>query len=372
MSRAWCTGLLAATALLLCGTEATAVYQCGNQKDDCKCNKNNPYPCCNNGGNCTWWAWESACCHWKVALPGWGNAKQWAGNAKANPSYDVRKTPVAGSIGVRVTGYYGHVVWVKSVSGSTATVSEMNCCSGCNYGMRSKTYSASYFDGGFIVRKQQCACSPGATQSQSCGKCGKQKRSCGSNCQWGSWGSCSGGGACAPGKSESQSCGNCGTRKRSCGSKCQWGAWGSCGGQGACAKGNSESQPCGNCGSRKRSCGSKCQWGAWASCSGQGCEAGTVQTQACGHGGKQRRSCSGQGCQWGTWGPCSSADGGGQLPEAALPAGDGSHGDLPQKGSAPDSHPGLQGDCSTGGGGRGMTCVMLLLLLCLARRFATS
>jgi hypothetical protein len=41
----------------------------------------NPYPC-DNGGNCTWWAWYMAQSNWGVNLPAWGNAKDWATNAK--------------------------------------------------------------------------------------------------------------------------------------------------------------------------------------------------------------------------------------------------------------------------------------------------
>ena len=364
---------LAAAALLLLGAgEAWAVYSCGGQKDDCKCGKNNPYPCCSNGGNCTWWAWEAACCNWKVALPGWGNAKQWAGNAKAHGSYDLRQTPVAGSIGVRVTGYYGHVVWVKSVSGSSVTVTEMNCCSGCNYGMRTKTYSASYFDGGFIVRKNSCACSKGATQSQSCGNCGKQKRTCGSDCQWGSWSSCSGGGACASGKVESQPCGSCGGKKRTCSSSCSWGSWSSCNNQGACASGKVETQTCGNCGTQKRTCSTKCAWGSWGSC-GQGeCTPGKVQSQSCAAGGTKRRTCN-KGCTWGAWSSCAT-DGGATPPDRGGSAGDvamhevGASFDLPPVGQPGAGN--MEGSCDTGrgSGGAGLLATLSLLLLCLVRR----
>ena len=244
---------------------AQAVYQCGNQKDDCKCNKSNPYPCCSNGGNCTWWAWEGACCGWKVGLPGWGNAKQWAGNAKANASYDLRSTPVANSIGVRVTGSYGHVVWVKSVSGSKITVTEMACWG--FYGMRTHTYSASYFDGGFIVPKNQCQCTPGKKDTRTCGKCGKQSRTCSSACKWGSWGSCAGEGACSANAKETQPCGSkCGTRSRTCSTSCSWGSFSSCAGEGACSSGQKESKACGTNGSMSRTCSKSCAWGSWSTC----------------------------------------------------------------------------------------------------------
>ena len=245
-------------------TPAGAVYKCGDQKDDCQCKMNNPYPCCSNGGNCTWWAWEAACCNWKVGLPGWGNANQWAGNARAHPSYTISTKPVPNSVGVRVSGSYGHVVWVRSVSGSSISVSEMNCWG--NYGMRHKTYSASYFDGGFIVRKNQCACSPGKKDTRDCGACGKQTRTCSSTCAWGSWGSCTGQGACSAGKKDTRTCGNCGKQTRTCSSTCAWGSWGSCTGQGACKPGTTEQRPCGSSGSQRRTCTRACAWGQWGTC----------------------------------------------------------------------------------------------------------
>jgi hypothetical protein len=218
-------------ALLLAVRPAYAIYECGDQKDDCKCGKSNPYPCCSNGGNCTWWAWEDACCVWGIGLPGWGNANQWAGNAKANASFEVLTSPVVNSIGVRVGGTWGHVVFVTAVNGSTITVREMNC--GGNYGMRTHTYASSYFDGGYIVPKGG---PPGCTaaqspQSQSCGQCGQQTRTCNSG-TWGSWNSCTGEGPCAKGKTETQPCGanNTGKQTRTCSQTCQWGSWGTCSG----------------------------------------------------------------------------------------------------------------------------------------------
>ena len=215
--------LLAATA-----SPAGAVYQCGPDKDDCKCGMDDPYPCCSNGGNCTWWAWEQACCHWAVGLPGWGNANQWAGNAKTNPKYDVLSTPVPGSIAVRVSGSYGHVAWVTAVSGSKITVTQQNCWGG--WGHETSTFLASYFDGGFVVPHVDCECQAGQTETQSCGNCGEKKRTCNSSCKWGSWGACGGEGACTPGESDEQACGDCGKHARACQNDCSWGDFGACSG----------------------------------------------------------------------------------------------------------------------------------------------
>jgi hypothetical protein len=231
-------------AVLAFAAPAHAVYECGGQKDDCKCGADDPYPCCSNGGNCTWWAWEAACCNWAKALPGWGNANQWAGNAKAHPDYDVQSTPVVGSIACRQGGTYGHVAWVTKVNGSSIEVTEENCCGSCNYGMRTWTYQASYFDGGFIVRvNQQCDCSAGQTQTQDCGKCGKQTRGCAASCKWDAWGACGGEGECSKGQTEDKACGDCGKQTRTCSDACSWSAFGACagpdpnGGKDACETG---------------------------------------------------------------------------------------------------------------------------------------
>jgi len=137
--------------LILGAAPAAAVYECGGVEDTCTCGANNPYPCCDNDGNCTWYAWHSACCHWDLALPGWGNAKTWAQYAAANANYEVLPDPVVGAIACRTQGTYGHVAFVIEVQGANIVVEEENCCSTCAGGMRTHTYAASYFDGGFIV-----------------------------------------------------------------------------------------------------------------------------------------------------------------------------------------------------------------------------
>lgn len=216
-----------AAVLLLAPARALAVYQCGDQKDTCQCGMDNPYPCCDNGGNCTWYAWEAACCAWGVGLPGWGNANQWHGNAAANQSFRVLSYPVTSSISNRDVGTYGHVAFVSSLNGGgNITVHEENCWG--NYGMDTANYSSSYFTGGFIVPNGNTACQPGQTQTQSCGNCGTQSRSCGNDGNWNGWSACSSEGACAPGDSQSASCGSCGQHARTCSSSCQWQDWSAC------------------------------------------------------------------------------------------------------------------------------------------------
>lgn len=215
-----------AAAALLAASPAWAVYQCGDTQDTCPCGMNNPYPCCDNGGNCTWYAWHSACCNWGVGLPGWGNANQWAAHAKANANYEVKSYAVVNAISCRDVGTYGHVAYVTGLSGSNVSVREQNCWG--NYGVRSASYAASYFTGGYIVRTGQVQCRPGDSQTQSCGNCGTQSRGCGDDGQWGAWSACTDEGACHPGDVEETSCGDCGTQRRTCTSSCQWSDFSAC------------------------------------------------------------------------------------------------------------------------------------------------
>ena len=72
-------------------------------------------------GQCTWHAKNAT--GW---VPnGWGNARNWASNARRQ-GYTVSSTPVVGSVAQHSRGQYGHVAVVQSVNGNTVTVSEMN------------------------------------------------------------------------------------------------------------------------------------------------------------------------------------------------------------------------------------------------------
>jgi hypothetical protein len=142
---------------------------------------------------------------------------------------------------------------------------------------------------------QQCAgmgvcgvCEVGATESQGCGNCGTQTRTCGADGQWTPWGECAAQGECTAGSEEA--CGRCGVRR--CDAACHWGG---CEAEGVCNPG--EQRACGNCG--HESCNGQCQWGG---CEGQGvCSPGqTGDCNQCGH-----RSCTGQ-C---TWDGCNNGDG---------------------------------------------------------------
>ncbi len=92
----------------------------------------NPY----SGGNsnCTWYAWQRTYEKLGVALPNWGNAKNWYSNAKS-AGYSVSSTAKADYIvvyGASSVNSYGHVAYVESVSGSKMTISEGGYLGGYN------------------------------------------------------------------------------------------------------------------------------------------------------------------------------------------------------------------------------------------------
>jgi hypothetical protein len=148
------------------------------------------------------------------------------------------------------------------------------------------------------------ACVVGAEESQACGNCGSQTRTCSATCQWGEWGVCTTEAICAPGQVDTQTeaCGNCGTRSRTrtCTDGCAWGTWGAwsdCSGQGICAPGATESVGCGNCGTQTRTCSAACSWGSYGSCTGQGpCSPGETTSSGCSSCAK--KTCN-NSCQWG-------------------------------------------------------------------------
>ena len=266
MMRAQLLLLVCLGALLCAPLPAAAVYQCGNQKDTCQCGANNPYPCCDNGSNCTWWAWEAACCNWGIGLPGWGNANTWGQYASQNGNYQVLSSPVPGSVATSTKGGYGHVAYVTSVDGALIHVTEMNCCPTCNYGMRTATYYWSYFNSGFVIPKSATppgpVCGSGGCQSgENCANCPADCGSCCGN------GSCDNGENCA---SCSKDCGSCcGNGKCDNGENCSScsGDCGVCCGNGACDFGETCDSCSGDCGI---CCGNgKCDFGETCdSCSG--------------------------------------------------------------------------------------------------------
>lgn len=75
-------------------------------------------------GQCTWWVAQ------KRPIPGWGNAKDWIGNAIIS-GFSVCKgswcIPQVGAvISLKGNRYYGHVAYVEEVKGDKVVFSEMN------------------------------------------------------------------------------------------------------------------------------------------------------------------------------------------------------------------------------------------------------
>jgi MYXO-CTERM domain-containing protein len=172
---------------------ADAAFSCGGQSHQNACgNATNIYPCCPNGGNCTWWAWEEICRNWGISLPNWGNANTWATHARVDPRFDLLGGPVVNSVGT-ATPRSGHVAWVVGAGGGGVTVTEENCCVGCAGGVREVGYPVSKFNSGYVALHgaSSCACSAGETTSEAC-SCGSHTRTCGANCQWGAWSACAG------------------------------------------------------------------------------------------------------------------------------------------------------------------------------------
>lgn len=186
---------------------ASAADYCGGVWHQNTCGRpTNIYPCCYNGANCTWWAWEMMCRNWGIGPNNWGNANTWGGNARLDPRFELTSA-VAGAVATSTAGDYGHVAWTTSAGGGRVSVTDQNCCSTCAGSVLSRSFSASFFNSGYVVpRGSLCACSPGQVESKPCGDCGTTRRTCGSNCQWGGWSGCAGadpeGGnkACANGK----------------------------------------------------------------------------------------------------------------------------------------------------------------------------
>ncbi len=149
-------------------------------------------------------------------------------------------------------------------------------------------------------------CAAGATEQETCGKCGKRLRVCNGTGSWSDWSVCNGEtGACAPGDTETETCADGRKRTRTCAETCAWGAFGDCEGTPTCTAGTIEQEACGNCGKRVRVCGADKAWSDWSACDAKpdACAPGATEEQACGIGGKQTRACS-SSCTWGAFGAC--------------------------------------------------------------------
>lgn len=150
-----------------------AKYQCGNGRNECDAastcggvsSPRNPFPCCCNDANCTWYAWRQASQMWRDDVPFRRNAHAWAQDARDH-QYQVLSTPAVNTIAVNTSASHdkcteggvsvdcGHVAWVTGCPDKDGylTVDEMSCDVGPG-GRQSTRYKVSYFDGGFIYPK---------------------------------------------------------------------------------------------------------------------------------------------------------------------------------------------------------------------------
>ncbi|GMU60677.1 MAG: hypothetical protein AMXMBFR34_24400 [Myxococcaceae bacterium] len=184
----------ALAGLLACwGAPVQAADYCGGVWHQNSCGRpTNIYPCCDNGANCTWWAWEMMCRNWGIGPNNWGNANTWGGNARLDPRFEV-VGPVSGAVATSTQGGYGHVAWTIAAGGGSVTVTDQNCCSTCAGRVLTRSFGAGFFNSGYVIpRGSLCACSPGQQERRSCGDCGTSQRVCGSSCQWGGWSACAG------------------------------------------------------------------------------------------------------------------------------------------------------------------------------------
>lgn len=93
-----------------------------------------PYGCNDNDGPDEWGYCTRQCVSyaaWAVQASGrqaprfYGNAKNWVGAAYAR-GIPVYRTPQPGDVAISTSGYWGHAMYVDSVSGSTFNTSEYN------------------------------------------------------------------------------------------------------------------------------------------------------------------------------------------------------------------------------------------------------
>ena len=94
---------------------------------------------------------------WKVFqnygyMPYWGgrgNASQWPANARA-AGYTVSSVPRARSVGISMSGPYGHAVWIEAVSGNRVYISQYNYANEATNWLPGD-YSEQWMDAGAFV-----------------------------------------------------------------------------------------------------------------------------------------------------------------------------------------------------------------------------
>ncbi len=132
---------------------------CDGESDSCDCGMVTPCWCCDEHGNfgsscgnCVWWAWHEACCHWGVGLSWCTNASTWPDWARRE-GFPTGMAPRNSSIFMcapsQACSDYGHVGWVVTAhpDGSFDTT-EMSCGGPC--GVHQRHRPAGFATNGFI------------------------------------------------------------------------------------------------------------------------------------------------------------------------------------------------------------------------------
>ena len=156
--------------------------------------------------------------------------------------------------------------------------------SACGCGVQSRTCDQSCRWGplGACVVPDE-ACTPGVTETLSCGSCGSQTRLCGADCSFGTPTACVDDVGCALGEVQVQACGRCGEKSAVCDANCTFGAFGACEDEGVCSPGETETRECGDCGIQSRTCTSACVFSDFGDCEDEGeCSPGDEIVETCG------------------------------------------------------------------------------------------
>lgn len=197
--------------------------------------------------------------------------------AAAKLDIQVSHRPLSGRITVDLFRQGGQQVSMPTDKRPDGTFVEEHSVQGGTYffRIRSNSSALNYYDLSFqSTISGDAACgqdeddSTTIGQARTCGKCGRQTRSC-ERGAWGEWSECKNeDGNCVPGETRTVSCGKCGRRTDECTSECKW-QEGTCENTGPCTPGDQQEQSCENGGTQVRTCKRNCEWGEFSECSGK-------------------------------------------------------------------------------------------------------
>lgn len=130
----------------------------------------------------------------------------------------------AGVVQLAVLDTPNHEAGATVVTGDSAKV-EIGSAPAGTYYVKVRSAVATdpnFYDLDLAFTSTSTSCTPGTTESLSCGNCGTKTRTCEAGGTWGAFTPCSGQGACVPDTTSAQSCGLCGTRPVTCTATCTW------------------------------------------------------------------------------------------------------------------------------------------------------